>query len=225
MIKTFTTPGGNRAEFEVRAGTNDAMVAEAVVRHDEYALAELPQAGGRYIDIGSHIGSWIIAALLDDQWAEGVAVEAVPDNVELLTANLELNGLTDRVEVVPKAFARRGPVSISYDLDREGEDERARMAEMHRFIGNQRMSEGTNGTTIKVPAITPRALFKDGAAAVKIDIEGGEEALIGASLKGVGVITGEYHIDRGPLFDHLTKTHRVGLSGSQSFGYFTAVPR
>ena len=189
-LRRFTTPGGHIAEIECREGTNDAMVAEAVIEHDEYGRHDLIDVvGGHYVDIGAHLANWLISALLDDHTATGVAVEPVPENVALIHANLEANGLTDRVEVIPKAFAKRGPVTIHYEFHRDGDDEAARMATMHRFIGNQRMGAGTHAReSIKVPAITPGTLFRERVDALKIDAEGAEVALIGANLKNVGAL-------------------------------------
>ena len=228
MFKTFKTPGGHEAQIHCREGTNDAMVAEAVIKEDEYRRYSLiDRTGARYIDIGSHIGTWIIAALLDDPDGTGTAVEVIPDNVEMIQKNLAANGLTDRVQVPARAFAKKGPVTILYGFDAPpgASEEQQRMAAMHRFIGNQRMPERTGCIKVAVPAVTPSALFKGKVDAVKIDIEGGEVALVGANLKKVGVISGEYHIPRGPLYEHMSKTHRVMFDGNETFGYFTAVPK
>ena len=230
-IQRFRTPRGSAAHIWCRADTNDRMVAESVIEQDEYDIASLTApvngvgivSGRRYVDIGAHIGAWIIAALLDEPDATGVAVEPLPDNVDMLWRNLAENGITDRVEVIPRAFARKGPVTIHWDYKAEGEH--ADIARMHRYIGNMRVSDDIRAQSVKVSVVTPYTLFKGGADVVKLDCEGGEVGLIGANLSNVGIIRGEYHVDREPLAKHLAKTHKAEFDGSPTFGAFRAAPK
>ena len=218
MRKTFTTPGGHTAIMECREGTNDAMVCEAVIERDEYAIAELDEVD-EAVDIGAHIGAWTVAILLDypDAWVD--AVEPLPDNVMLLTENLDLNGVADRCAIMPFAFAPEDVEHVKIAYDFTGDDS----AEMHRFIGNQRMEKGTDYKLHTAPAIHASDLFADEPDVVKLDCEGGEAALIGADLSHVGVLTGEYHVPRGPLYSWLIKTHRVAMGNDPDFGAFRAV--
>lgn len=72
------------------------------------ALKELAQAGWVAYDIGANIG--YISLLLQARVAPGgkvFAFEALPDNLERLHRNLELNGLVDVVQVLPAAVVEQ----------------------------------------------------------------------------------------------------------------------
>jgi FkbM family methyltransferase len=61
------------------------------------------------VDIGAHIGTTSIAALTNHGFTRAVAVEPDPAHLPLLRANVALNGLHDRVQVVAAAMSdRRG---------------------------------------------------------------------------------------------------------------------
>ena len=90
--KVFTT--GRRPEFPVL----------------ERACAVL-RAGGRlaggetFLDVGAHIGTATIPALLQQGFARAVAVEPDPTHLPLLRANIAINGLEDRVAVIAAAVS------------------------------------------------------------------------------------------------------------------------
>jgi FkbM family methyltransferase len=62
-------------------------------------------SGDTFVDVGAHIGTTTVSALAHHEFAGGVAVEPASDNVRLLRANLALNGLSERVTVVPVGVA------------------------------------------------------------------------------------------------------------------------
>jgi FkbM family methyltransferase len=55
------------------------------------------------VDVGAHVGTTTLTALAHHGFARAVAIEPDPDNVKLLRANIELNGLSDRVTAIPAA--------------------------------------------------------------------------------------------------------------------------
>ncbi len=76
----------------------------------ERACAVLRDAGrliesGTFVDVGAHVGTSLVPALTRHGFARAVAVEPDPDNVRLLRANVALNGLYERVTVVPAALS------------------------------------------------------------------------------------------------------------------------
>ncbi len=82
----------------VNAGRSDFDVLER-------ACAILREAGrlegkDTFVDIGAHIGTTTVSALLERGFARAVAVEPDPDHLPLLRANIALNGLHDRVTVI-----------------------------------------------------------------------------------------------------------------------------
>jgi FkbM family methyltransferase len=55
------------------------------------------------VDVGAHVGTTTIPALEHHGFARAVAIEPDPANIRLLRANLVLNGLVDRVDVIAAA--------------------------------------------------------------------------------------------------------------------------
>lgn len=61
--------------------------------------------GSIFVDVGANIGLMTIYALLSGHFARAIAIEPEPANRALLKRNLALNGMEDRVSVVPKAVS------------------------------------------------------------------------------------------------------------------------
>ena len=68
---------------------------------------ELPVAGSVLIDVGANIGTTTVTALLRHGFDRALAFEPDPDNLRLLEANVALNALGGRVDVVPAAVSDR----------------------------------------------------------------------------------------------------------------------
>lgn len=218
----FQTPGGKLARMWVREGTNDRMVAEACIEQDEYRTADTDARA--VLDIGGHIGSWTVGYLLDHPDAEAVIVEPLPENARMIARNLAENRLAERSVVVVGALSRDTErVRIAWDFsDAEG-------AEMHRYIGGQRMPDGVKHATLDADGYPlshlTRLVSRGRFDVVKIDCEGGEASLVGQECSVLGLIVGEYHIPRDPLWLWLARTHDVTMQGEDTFGSFRAVPR
>ena len=60
-----------------------------------------------FVDIGANIGTHLISSLKDGLFRAGVGVEADPINYALLTRNVVLNGLLDRIQLVNRAISDR----------------------------------------------------------------------------------------------------------------------
>jgi FkbM family methyltransferase len=182
----FRTPRGQTALVYIREGTNDWNTAQSALTEDEYGLRDLT-INGRIVDIGGHLGTVTLGALLDNPSATATIVEPLPENLELIRRNFEANGVLDRATIIPGAVGA-GPVTIHY---RYGYDEN----ELHHaFIGNSMLnvSGGEHGE-VKYEGLRFRDVAPSGdVVLVKIDCEGGEWAVL-AEMTGVPVIVGEIH--------------------------------
>jgi FkbM family methyltransferase len=207
------TPRGRTVRLHYRKDTSDLATIGSTFRlwgtlHDEYDLASI-QSYGLLVDVGAHIGSVCVAYLVDNKSAHAVAVEPLPENIDMIRKNAESAGVAERLTIIEGAF---GTSAISY-----GSDD-------HRYIGN-----GRGGTeVVTVPEASLSAIVeKHGPVTVlKTDCEGGEWALLAdPAIADVPLIVGEYHMF-GPKALHalLDATHDV-TAGTEPTGNFRAVRR
>jgi len=221
-LHTVRTPGGNECRMWCRDDTTDRMTVEVDIEQDRYGIASLPRKGGLHIDIGAHIGTWLVAALIDDPEATAIAVEPLPFNCGLISRNARENGVDDRVRIKERAFAKRGPVDIMWGFTSEEDPERAYM---HKYIGGFSLSlmpDDVKYETWRAPAVTPAKLLRGGTACLKVAGETSERALIGADLSRVDYLLGKYHADLPDLVPWLLKTHDVKTRGAKDFGWYHA---
>jgi FkbM family methyltransferase len=119
-------------------------------------------AGGRVLDLGSHVGSFALSAAASG--FEVAAVEASTANVELLRAAVQANGFEQRLRVVHAAVSDR-PGSLSFhELGPYGHV----------------LQDGQGGTTVEALTVDDLLgrLGWDGVALVKLDVEGSEVAAV-----------------------------------------------
>lgn len=215
----FSTPNSRPVEFYVRAGTSDWNTCNAITSiGDEYHIPE--GLSGWALDVGAHIGACAVALLVDNPDLHVVAAEALPENVDLIRQNLELNGVADRCVVVQAAAGDGLPVRIGYGsvTDPTG---------IHEYIGNA-YAPPTSRFVEAVGFTLPDALrYTDGEgfAWAKLDCESCEHPFLASGgLEQVGAIEGEVHRDLAGLRAILEPTHVVTDDG-KDFGMFKAVPR
>src|SRR5947208_16888203 len=92
QVDTWLTPHGRGTSRVTRPGTSDWNTVSACNgSNDEYHLPEGLQ--GWALDVGAHIGALTVPLLVDNPGLRAVAIEALPENVELLRMNLERNGV------------------------------------------------------------------------------------------------------------------------------------
>lgn len=217
------TPGGVYYTLGVRPGTSDWNTANAAGGMDEY---QLPRGlTGWALDVGAHIGAVAVPLLLDNPDLRLVAIEALPENVAQLMANLERMGVADRCTVVhAAAAASAAEVRIGYG-------EPADASGQHVYIGTAYAPEGAR--EVRLPGATLRGLEllrgvdQDAPWAwAKIDCEGCEYALLaeGTDLSRLEFITGEVHQGWDRLVQLLEATHVVAGPGND-FGPFQATIR
>ena len=206
MMYQLHSPRGVPAVLRAREGTSDLAVIGSTFRGvagsgliDEYGLRET-YISGRFVDVGAHIGSVSIAVLLDNPDATALLVEPLPENIEEITTNLAANGLLDRADILAGAV---GTDTIHYGF--EGTE----VARTNRYIGNLAMPMKVTKTAV-VRLVTLSDLLP--AAAMKLDCEGGEWALLtDPRIVEIPLIFGEYHGSPGAagVTKALGRTHRV----------------
>lgn len=214
QVAQWQTPGGNVASFAYREDTNDWNTLSATMG-DEY---ELPRGlSGTAVDVGGYLGSVGIGLALDNPDLRVVIVEPVPPNADLIAANIERNGVGDRVTLLREAVGT-GSVDVWYGY--RGSES----LEHHAFVGNSTLAYAYGGDapheTATYAALTlPAILVQYGdLALLKIDCEGGEWSFLASGgLERVALILGEVH----PVMGHtpkdiiglLEQTHDVTLVG------------
>jgi FkbM family methyltransferase len=208
------SPRGKSVRLHYREETSDLATIGSTFRlwgssNDEYRLADI-HSDGLMVDVGGHIGSVCIAYLVDNPEARAVAVEPLPENVDMISLNAESAGVDDRLVIIEGAL---GSTTVRY-----GHTD-------HRYIGN---IGGADGEVVTVPEVTLTDIIeKHGPVSVlKTDCEGGEWALLAdPAIADVPLIIGEYH-SFGPVALHalLDATHDV-TAGTEPTGNFRAVRR
>jgi FkbM family methyltransferase len=223
-LHSFVTPRRAPVNLLCRPGTNDQMMANSALTEDEYDLKSVYIAGVA-VDVGAHLGMVAIGLAIDNPDARVIAVEAIPENVELMHENIALNGLSDRVTVISGAATRvKQLVRIAYDF--AGSD----LADMHRFIGNQPMPPGTKQKIIDAQPVTLSMLTHEPVDLLVIDCEGAEYDLFAGMTKSaldtklrVREIRGEYHRGYNEFVELLSATHEVTqIGGDRWVGGFIA---
>jgi FkbM family methyltransferase len=214
-LDTFRSPGGHAAQLLARPDTSDWNTLSSILTHDEYGLPR--GRSGVAVDVGAHIGGWTIGVALDNPDMRVIAVEILPDNVELLERNIAAAGVADRVTVLRRSASNRhGPERVAYGPE-----------QAHRYIGDQNTLDGRD----QAPDADGLTLadvvdFVGGSIdLLKIDCEGCEFRFLDSpALTSVAEIVGEYHGPVARLLECLEATHVVEYGG-ETIGPFRAVLR
>lgn len=183
--RVFLTPRGNGCAVFVREGTNDWNTAYSCLNEDEYGTRDL-DFEGTFLDIGGYLGTVSLAILIDHPNTRAVIVEPIPENREMIAANLEINRLADRAKVVAGAVGV-GTVTIDYAWDGSENDLH------HAFVGNGwgHFRKG-NHRSVTYNALRFADLDDGSVRMVKIDCEGGEWGFLD-QLGAVPLVMGELH--------------------------------
>ena len=215
------TPAGAHYAMSVRPGTSDWNTVNSCARpNDEYHLPT--GLSGWALDVGAHIGACAVPLLIDNPDLRVIAIEALPENVDMLRANAARNQVSDRLIVLHGAAAGYGTtrVTIHYPADPE-----------HRYIGNAD-HPGTPTLSADVDGFDLDALLAalpDAGRFVwaKVDCEACEYPLLSsARVDRIDHIEGEHHRGIAGIRERLEATHDVDItSGTDDFGTFRAVLR
>lgn len=188
----FTTPKGHTVSMELRPDTADWNTCQSTITEDEYHLAGL-EFSGVALDIGGYVGSVAVMLLLDHPDLEVVTVEPIPENLELIEANLRRNGVADRCTIVEGAVGR-GTIYYDFSGDDGTVDD---FANQHRYIGNAEghfsLSRDHEGRSVDVPVYGIEDLAPGDIALAKLDCEGGEWGFLDGPVQRIERIVGEWH--------------------------------
>ena len=235
---------GRDVMFDVRSDTNDGALVHGILGEDEYQIDRMAPVSGWIIDIGAHIGIVSVGLAVVHPDARIVAVEAIPENAELLARNIARNGLSDRAFVESAGAGGPGetvvPVIYGYrSVGIEGRDRPivdAGYVSQCRYIGNifQYPTGEQEAITEDRPGLSLSNIMAkyeiDRVSLLKIDCEGCEWTfLTDPAVDRVDAIIGEYH-GKGPRGSELAgiralleATHLVSGYGEASL--FRAVHR
>lgn len=182
----FQTPRGAPVHVAIRAGTNDWNTANSCLGdNDEYRTRDL-YLSGTAIDIGGYLGTVTLGLLLDNPELHVICVEPLPENLDLIRANLDANGVADRCTLIAGAVGV-GEVSIKYRYTGSVNDLH------HAFVGNAYGGDAAGPhETVTYRAWSFRELVAeyDAPSFVKIDCEGGLWAIL-HEMTDVPLIAGE----------------------------------
>lgn len=190
---TFTTPWGKEVKVYTREGTNDWNTLYSCIVEDEYNIGSIPkdEIAKKAIDIGAHAGGCSLALL--SRGFNVIAVEPLPENVELIMKNVEANGWQRNFTLHERAINAQSGKKVVLRYGNEATESGSH----HRFIGNTVDSsdwqEGLwdQGREIKVDTISIDDILKDidDVSILKIDCEGAEwSAFSGASRDSISKI-------------------------------------
>jgi FkbM family methyltransferase len=166
----------------------DWIAIREVLVEDEYSCVDRLfqcDAQPRVLDLGANIGSFALRVFLHCQGAQVVSVEAAPDTFQILDANKRANASLSWAVWNNGVWSADGPLTL-----------------MRRGISvGHRVVEGIGDDAVQ--GISLNALLGklgwDWVDLVKMDIEGGEEAVVPAaidSLRRTRVLIIEIHNDR-----------------------------
>ena len=127
--------------------------------------------GRRFVDVGANIGTETIYAMLSGHFSGAVSIEPEPHNFALLTENIAVNNLTDRVQAVNCAA---GAAAGSGLLVRGGANKGG-----HAIAGTSASADSISVELRTVDAILQDLhLAADGVGLVWIDVNGTESDVL-----------------------------------------------
>lgn len=129
----------------------------------------LGQQGGTLVDIGANLGYFSLLWTTCNPNNRSIAIEASPRNVEILRRNVERNGLSDRIQIIPCA-AGASAGKFKFDLGPEEQ----------RGWGGLALNEGTRTIEVDVIRLDEVVRIDDPIRMLKVDTEGADTwALMG----------------------------------------------
>jgi FkbM family methyltransferase len=201
-LSRFATPGVCELDTgrKMLVSLNDAVQCTIAHRGEwegeiHQALRQFVGSGDVVLDVGGHVG---YSSLHFADWVGGqgevFVFEPIPANAARIEANLELNGLRDRVEIIQSAVS-----------DSAGEVEFVESSSLNTGMGAISVGRGTR--RVKTIALDNWLEQRniDRVALLKLDIEGAEILALKGLLRTlasqrIGAVMMELHTQQLPLF-------------------------
>jgi FkbM family methyltransferase len=214
--------GASRLRY--RPESHERFIFHEVWERDDYSLQALELPAGAIIDIGAHIGAFVVRARALFPTHPIVAVEPVPDNFRLLVENIRLNRCRDVLVLRRAIMDRPGATEVYLDP--------ANTAGHSSVVA-------VSPALVRAPALTLEMLLRrcgvSSVALLKIDCEGAEYPVILGSARhlwdAVANLVVEYHPVKGCSFADLTafltgcgfemSRHKDGYVEGQGTALFT----
>lgn len=193
-IKDFTTFVGTKISCLLRRGTQDFDVINSITVHDEYNLKAVPLNDNDVVlDLGAHIGGLSLLLASINRNSRIHAYEPLPENIELLKRNAELNDFSNIFAHQLAISHKKGKMKIYYG------DPATESGRVHYFIGRQTGSSGER--YVEVDTTTLEEIFSEHGIErcklIKSDIEGNESNVFKSCpydvLKRIDYFVGEHH--------------------------------
>jgi FkbM family methyltransferase len=182
----------SRRPIYIRHNTADPLVLEEIFYSGHYRLPDdaarfLDGLGRppRVVDLGANIGLFGVWVLDRFPGAEITAFEPDPTNAEIARRCIDANGVGDRWRLLEAAASNRD----------------GRITFLAGEFSRSRIEPGADGIEVEAIDVFP---YLEGVDFAKIDIEGGEWALLQDSRfreLRVPVLVVEYHDDQAPTED------------------------
>ena len=157
-----------------------SLTAQVYFQYSEYNemhfLLDHLKKGDLFVDVGANMGAYsLLAAGVKE--ARVIALEPLPDNVEVLHEQLMLNGLTEKVQVLPIAAGEQ-PDTLQL----------VTKSSQNTFIIKSDDWRSQNSLSVEVRRLD--AILPDCPRIIKIDVEGHELFV----LKGLGHFIQDPHL-------------------------------
>lgn len=194
----YNTPWGAEVKADARPDTNDWNTLYSCLTEDEYAVGKLPQGDFSEwcFDIGGHIGGCTLALL--SRGYNVIVVEPLPENVEIIKRNAELNNWSLNILIFENAISDvdNEIVEIAYG------NTNSETGRVHHFVGVTLLNKKDRQDHIKyipVKTVSINTIFKNikSSPFLKIDCEGAEwgafEKVDNNILSNIKMIAAELH--------------------------------
>lgn len=142
--------------------TKDKAIGRGLYRKNEFdlqkvitaiSLSEIENTPDQLllVDIGANIGSICIPAIKRGLATRAYAIEPEPKNINLLRANVNLNGLGDVIEIIPNALGReKGTVPFELSEDNYGDH---RIKARNTFVDDQYNESHRDTVTVEMTTL------------------------------------------------------------------------
>ena len=208
-------------EFYCRINKDDFKIM--TIHEDDIITRFTPKEGDIVIDIGAHIGLYtIISSKRVGAQGKVVAIEADPENFEMLNSNIKLNQLTNVIPLNYAVFSKETKIKLYLPSGESGFTKYNTI--MPNWINTQEKFVEVNANTLDY-LLQLNKIRQEEVNWIKIDVEGAEfEVLKGATnvlskSKDVAILMelhGPPHIYR-PKVEELVNLYNFKIEFEKSY--------